>query len=152
MHSRLALFALAAAATIALPRAAAAQVPALNWGPAPPVFQPGSRMAVLHGNPGEAGLFTVRLEMPSGYQIAPHFHPMDELVTVISGTLLVGTGDSLDAGRARTLRPGDFIALDANLHHWAIARGRTVIQVHCNGPFALTYINPRDNPQPSAGN
>ena len=140
---------LAVAALLAgiLPAVAAAQAPALVWGPAPPVFPAGARMAVLQGDPGQPALFTVRLEMPNGYRIPPHFHPTEEGVTVISGTFLVGMGDTLDAARATTLPSGGFVRLDANMHHWAIARGRTVVQVHSMGPFALIYVNPADNPQ-----
>lgn len=144
MRSRLAFLALLAA--VALPGAAVAQAPALTWGPAPPVFPAGARMAVLQGDPSQSALFTVRLEMPAGYRIPPHFHPTDEGVTVISGTFLVGMGDTLDAARTTTLQAGAFVTVGANMHHYAIARGRTVVQVHAMGPFALTYVNPRDNP------
>jgi len=35
--------------------AAAATPPALKWGAAPPVFEPGAQMAVLQGDPRKAG-------------------------------------------------------------------------------------------------
>ncbi len=54
----------------------------MHWGPAPAVFPPGARMAVVSGDPSKAELFTVELAMPSGYKIAPHFHPTDETVEV----------------------------------------------------------------------
>lgn len=38
----------------------------------------------------------------------------------------------------------------ANMHHFAVARGHTIVQVHAMGPFALTYVNPKDGPQTSA--
>jgi quercetin dioxygenase-like cupin family protein len=139
--------AFAALVACVLPAAAAAQAPALNWGPAPPVFPAGARMAVVQGDPGQTGMFTVRLEMPDGYRIPPHFHPTEEVVTVISGTFRVGMGDTLDAAHATALPAGGFVHLDANMHHWAITRGRTVVQVNSMGPFALIYINPADNPQ-----
>jgi quercetin dioxygenase-like cupin family protein len=145
MRSR--ILALAALIACVLPAAAAAQAPALTWGPAPPVFPAGARMAVVQGDPGQAGMFTVRLEMPNGYRIPPHFHPTEEVVTVISGTFSVGMGDALDAAHATALPAGGFVQLAANMHHWAITRGRTVVQVNSMGPFALIYINPADNPQ-----
>jgi len=147
-----ALFAAVTAAVLLLPRAATAQAPALNWGPAPAIFPAGARMAVLQGDPGQAALFTVRLEMPAGYKIPPHFHPTDEHVTVISGTFLVGMGDSIDVAHATVLHAGGFITAPQGMHHYAVARGRTVVQVHAMGPFALTYVNPRDNPTTTASN
>jgi quercetin dioxygenase-like cupin family protein len=125
---------------------AVAQKDNFVWGPAPGVFAPGAKMAVLQGDPGKAELFTVRLDLPDGYKIAPHFHPTDENVTVISGTFLVGMGDKLDAGAASMLRAGGFVTAGANMHHFAIARGHTVVQVHAMGPFVLTYVNPSDMP------
>ena len=117
------------------------------WGPAPAVFPAGARMAVLSGDPSKSELFTVRLEMPDGYTIAPHFHPTDEHITVIAGTFLVGMGDAIDQPHMTTLATGGFVTAGANMHHYAIARGKTVVQVHAMGPFALTYVNPKDDPQ-----
>jgi len=48
----------------------------IPWGPAPPFLAPGAQLAVLEGDPtATTGDFTVRLKMPDGYRIAPHFHP-----------------------------------------------------------------------------
>jgi quercetin dioxygenase-like cupin family protein len=139
-------FAIAVLASIALPVALRAQAPALVWGPAPAVFAPGAKMAVLQGDPSKTALFTVRLDMPDGYRIAPHYHPTDESVTVISGTFLIGMGDSVDVAHATVLQAGGFVTPAANMHHYAIARGHTIVQVHAMGPFALTYVNPKDAP------
>ncbi len=139
------------AALLAGPAAAQApthQAPASwTWGPAPPSLPPGARLAVLQGDPGQPALFTIRLEMPDGYQIAPHFHPTDEHVTVLEGTFLIGMGDKLDPAHTSTLTRGGFVTAQANQHHFAIAKGRTVVQVHAMGPFVLTYVNPADDPQ-----
>jgi quercetin dioxygenase-like cupin family protein len=123
-----------------------AQAPALNWGPAPAIFAAGAKMAVLQGDPSKTEQFTVRLDLPSGYIMAPHFHPTDEHVTVIQGTFLVGMGDKVDASKTMRLPAGGFVTAGANQHHYAITRGRTIVQVHAMGPFALTYVNPADDP------
>ena len=39
-----------------------------------------------------------------------------------------------------------FATVDANMHHFAIAKGRTIVQVNSMGPFVLTYVNPADDP------
>ena len=147
MRSRIPVVALA---VLGLPLALRAQAPALAWGPAPPVFPAGAKIAVLQGDPSQAAFFTVRLELPDGYRVAPHFHPTDEYLTVISGTFLVGMGDSLAPARATTLEPGGFVTVGANMHHYAIARGRTVVQVQAMGPFVLTYVRPKDDPRSTA--
>jgi len=136
------------AVTALLVNTALAQAPSpWKWGPAPPSFPPGARLAVLQGDPGQSALFTVRLDMPAGYKLPPHFHPTDEYVTVIQGTFLVGMGDKLDVARASPLKPGTFVTAAAGQHHFGVARGRTIVQVHAMGPFALSYVNPADDPQ-----
>jgi quercetin dioxygenase-like cupin family protein len=137
----------AAATSMLSPAAASAsRSPDLQWGPAPAIFPPGAEMAVLQGNPGGADLFTVRLRFPNGYRIAPHTHPTDEHVTVISGGFLVGMGETVDAKAMMKLEAGGFVTAPANHAHYAEARGRTVVQVHAIGPFAMTYVNPADTP------
>lgn len=121
--------------------------PAIKWGPAPPFFPAGARFAVLQGDPGQAGVYTVRLEMPAGYTIRPHTHPTDEHVTVVSGSLSLGMGDAVDLKSSTTLSAGGFITAPAQAHHWAMAKGTTVVQVHGEGPFVITYINPKDDPR-----
>jgi quercetin dioxygenase-like cupin family protein len=142
-----AVMSVAALALFSVPSVrASAQALALNWGPAPAVFPSGARMAVLQGNPSRAEPFTVRLDMPNGYTIAPHFHPTDENITVISGTFRVGMGDKIDLANMRTLPAGGFVTAGANQHHYARAAGHTIVQVHAMGPFSLTYVNPADDP------
>ena len=123
-----------------------AQTSGITWGPAPAVFPAGAKLAVLQGDPGKAGEYTVRLDMPDGYKIPPHFHPTAEHVTVIQGNLLIGIGDKLDPAQAKSLPAGGFISAEPNMHHFAIAKGHTVVQVHGGGPFVLTYVNPKDDP------
>jgi hypothetical protein len=53
---------------------------------------PGAKMAVLEGDPTKEGIFTMRLLLPDGYGVAPHWHPKVERLTIISGTLNLGTG------------------------------------------------------------
>src|SRR4051794_16362537 len=98
-----ALFTVASGSGIgAQPPAAAKQAPAakhvmllpgdLKWGPGPPGLPAGAQAAVIDGDPGKAGLFTIRAKMPDGYKIPPHSHPTDEHLTVLSGTLKAGSG------------------------------------------------------------
>jgi len=54
-----------------------------------------AQLAVLEGDPtASTGDFTIRLKMPDGYKIAPHWHPNRENVTVISGNFKVGMATS----------------------------------------------------------
>jgi quercetin dioxygenase-like cupin family protein len=119
----------------------------LKWGPAPAAFPAGAQMAVVSGDPGKAGPFTVQLSMPDGYKIKPHSHPTDENVTVVKGTFLVGMGDTWDLAKAKPLAMGATGAIPANMAHFAQAKGKTVVQVASTGPFAITYVHPSDDPR-----
>ncbi len=122
----------------------------VNWGPPPPVFPPGAKFAVIDGNPAASGLTTVRLKMPAGYVIKPHWHPTDEYVTVLGGTLSLGMGDSLDKAHAMTLRTGGYAVAPAKAHHYAFTRTGATVQITFMGPFGLTYVNPADDPSRAA--
>ena len=122
----------------------------IQWGPAPPVLPAGSKFAVVTGDPGKDGPFTIRAWLPDGYRVPPHWHPTIENVTVLSGTFGVGTGDTFDAAKGEKLAAGGFVSLPAEMRHFAWAEGDTVIQVHGNGPFALNYVNPADDPRGAA--
>jgi len=123
----------------------------VKWGDAPPIFAKGAKMAVLYGDPSKDGqLFIVRLKMPAGYKIAAHWHPTDENITVLSGTFLLGMGDKLDASKAKAFPAGSFAVAPAKMNHFAIAKTAAVVEVSAIGPFALTYVNPADDPSKTA--
>src|SRR5438270_1949885 len=95
----------------------------MNWGPAPPELPPGAQLAVLEGDPSKAAAYTVRLKMPDGYKIQPHWHPVAERVTVLSGTLKVGMGAKWDDSSPTTLSSGGFAVMPARMKHFAWSVG-----------------------------
>jgi quercetin dioxygenase-like cupin family protein len=118
----------------------------MKWGDPPPVFEKGASFTLVSGDPGKPGLFVVRLKMPDGYRINPHWHPTDEHVTVLSGTFTVGMGEKFDQAAMTELPAGGYVLLPAQMRHYAMAKGETTVQVHGQGPFTLTYVNPADDP------
>jgi hypothetical protein len=119
----------------------------IPWGPPPPFVNPGAQLAVIEGNPGaSSGDYTVRLKMPDGYRIAPHWHPQRENVTVISGTFKVGMGDVFDKDKMAPFPAGSFAFLDPSMHHYAMASGEVIVQVHGTAPLQFNYVNPKDDP------
>jgi len=120
----------------------------IKWAPGPPSIPPGAEVAVLYGDPGKDGLFAMRLKFPKGYKIAPHTHPMPEVLTVISGTFRLGMGETADQGKAKALAAGSFAALSPGMAHFAAADDdNTVVQLNSTGPWTLTYVNPADDPR-----
>lgn len=118
------------------------------YGPAPAFLQPGAQLAVLEGDPtASSGDFTIRLKLPAGYKIAPHWHPTRENVTVISGTFKVGMGDKFDESKMNAFPAGSFAYLDPDMHHYALASGgEVIVQVHGMSPVQFNYVNASDDP------
>jgi hypothetical protein len=122
----------------------------VKWGPGPPSLPPGAQMAVIDGDPTQKGPFVLRAKLPDGYRVPPHWHPTDENILVLSGTLMIGAGDKLDPAAAHGISTGGYTKMPARMHHFAIAKGETIFQLHSTGPFEVTYINPADDPRKKA--
>ena len=123
---------------------------AVKWGPAPPALPSGAQMTVLAGDPAAAGMVVLRVKMPAGYAVPPHWHPSDEYVTVLSGSLTLGMGDKVDVDSAKTLTAGGFGVAPMQMHHFAMSKDGAIIQISLMGPFGITYVNPADDPRSKA--
>src|SRR5262249_26569706 len=119
----------------------------IKWSPGPPHLPEGVKISVLRGDPTKAEPYVLRAKMPAGYKVPPHWHPTDENVTVLSGTLMMGKGEKLDPDAAKALTAGSFARMPKEMRHFAFAKGETIIQIHGIGPFAITYVNPDDDPR-----
>src|SRR4030095_3358702 len=94
----------------------------LKWGAPPPVFEKGASFTVVSGDPAKSVIYVGRLRMPAGYKIAPHWHPTDEHVTVLSGTFALGMGDKFDTAAMKALSAGGYALLPAEMRHFAMAK------------------------------
>lgn len=121
----------------------------IQWGKAPPDLPEGGQVAVLYGDPSKKAPFAIRLKAPDGYKIPPHWHSQDEQLTIVSGTLMLHMGDTMESP-AHALDAGSFHFLPGKMHHAAEAKGETVVQINGKGPFDIHYLNPADNPNASA--
>lgn len=119
----------------------------LKWSDVPSL-PPGASAAVIEGPMNEAAPFTARLRFPANYRIPPHWHPAIERVTVLSGALHIGLGETFDASKAPPMRAGDFNLIPARTPHFAYTTNEPVeIQLHGTGPWGITYLDPADDPR-----
>ncbi|GAC1515732.1 MAG: cupin domain-containing protein [Gemmatimonadaceae bacterium] len=130
----------AAAASVTTPDA-------ITWTAASAMLPPGAKVAALEGDPAKHEAFTVRLNMPDGYQIAPHTHPAVEHVTIMSGSLMIGMGNKFDESSMKTLPSGTFGVIPVGMAHYVKAKGETVLQLHGVGPWRVVYVNKADDPR-----
>lgn len=130
----------------AAPKPAAAPAE-LKWMDGPPGLPAGAQIAVVSGDPGKAGKFTIRLRMPVNYSVRPHWHPTDEKVTLISGKLAYGMSDQLDRAAATALDAGQSVTMKAKMNHWVFTGDGAELEITAMGPFKITYVNPADDPR-----
>ena len=91
----------------------------VTWGPAPPILPAGAKGAV----------------------------PAAERVTVIEGTFQLGMGDKFDESELQSLPAGSYVSMKPGTHHFARAKGNTIVQINGIGPWKLIYLNPADDPR-----
>lgn len=118
-----------------------------NWKDGPASLPAGAKLALLEGDPTKEGLFVMRLRLPDGYRIPPHWHPKVERITVISGSFNLGMGEKFDQTSTREMAAGTFGFWQAGMRHYVWAKGETVIQLHGIGPWVISYVNLTDDPR-----
>jgi len=111
----------------------------------PPGFTPGMKLALIAGDPGKEGAYTLRLQFPAGYRFPVHWHPGAENLTVVSGTFQLGMGNTADWNALKNYGPGDYLYIPPRHAHFggSAASGASVIQLHGQGPFEVIVGAPK---------
>ncbi len=119
----------------------------VKWTEAPSIG-PGAKLAVLEGDLKQAAPFTMRIKIPPNFKIPAHTHPVFERVTVLSGTLHLGIGETFDRAKARAYPAGGVTMMPAGMPMFAYTTSKeTVIQIHGTGPWGISYLNPAEDPR-----
>jgi len=119
----------------------------IDWKPFA-AFPPSARLAVVIGQPSEAGPYTIRVRVPHGVKVMPHRHPEDRVYTVISGVFYMGLGDQFNPDKLQAYPPGSVIVLPGNTSHFHWAKSSEYItQVTAIGPLGLEYVSAKDDPR-----
>ena len=119
----------------------AIQADDVQWKPASPTLY-GVEMAVLKGNPTQAGPFVMRLKFPAFFDYPVHRNPgTEEQVTVLSGAMGFAMGETFDRYVVKPLPAGShFVVPDA--WHFAWTFEETVVEVQGNGPWRVAFFEP----------
>jgi quercetin dioxygenase-like cupin family protein len=113
----------------------------LKWAPGTGTSA-GQMIAVVYGDPSKPGPFIIRVKSPDGYAVAAHYHAAVENVTVLQGTLLLGFGDKADKAKTTAIPAGGFYSIPKGVHHYAFAKGETIVQIYSIGPRTKQRIEP----------
>lgn len=112
------------------------------WADAPPSMPAGTKISILEGSPKERGMFTIRLRVPAGARVAPHTHPREERVTVLSGSVLVGFGETFDASKGHRFGPGAFYVNPPDAPHFVWTEEGAEVQITGRGPWVVRPLEP----------
>ncbi len=82
------------------------------------------QLAVLKGDPTKAEPFSIELQCSDGYKVAPHWHPTDENLFVLSGTFALATGDAYDPATLHDMTTGAYGFMPRRVHHFGLCKGR----------------------------
>jgi hypothetical protein len=56
-------------------------------------------------------------------------------------------GDTFDPTKGQLIKAGGFVRMPTGKHHFAWAKGPTIVQVHGTRPFEFSYVNSADDPR-----
>ena len=101
----------------------------------------GNQSAILFGDPSKPGLYVQLLKREPNNWSQPHSHPNDRFITVLAGTMWIGTGTKFDPNNTVGLKPGGFVRDIANQVHFDGSKedGLT-IEIVGMGPATSTQV------------
>lgn len=147
MSRATALAALAlAAASLAPALAFAEEEPELKWAFIAGIPRP-VEVAVVSGDPEQAGPYVVRYRMPSGMRFAPHKFPDQRELTVVKGIWWMAPGESYNWREMTEYKQGSVITREAGKPYFTWARTAVVIEEKGTGPSGIEFVNPEDDPR-----
>ena len=81
------------------------------------------KSAVLYGDPKKEGsVYVMLLRWPANFSTRPHSHPHDRMITVLEGTLWIGTGTRFHPETNTPVRPQGFFVDLADQPHYEITK------------------------------
>jgi len=109
---------------------------------------------VLSGDPEKPGEpFVIRIREVAGTTVPPHSHPVDEHITVVSGTWYFAIGDEFDPKALREMPVGSYAFAPKGSTMFAASPEAAIVQVHGIGPFHIHWkhgFRDLENPKDAA--
>ena len=104
----------------------------------PDVFYAG-----IYSDPAKPGPYAFRVRAEAGHRLAPHTHPDERTVTVLSGIYWSGVGDTFADDKLQAFPAGSFYVIPAGVPHFsAVLEGEVEFQEAGVGPSAHDVVTP----------
>ena len=111
----------------------------VKWEPSPGMA-PGILTVLQYGDPA-VGPYIILLKFPAGTFNPPHWHTADEVVTILSGSIITGEGETVDEARGKAVGPGGYFLIPGKTAHWGkVPQGDIVLTRLGNGPRDIHYF------------
>src|SRR5579871_2053181 len=102
----------------------------------------GAEQAVISGDPERVGSpYVIRFRTTKIIDVAPHWHPEDENISVLEGPFALGYGSIFDALALNSFPVGSSFCVPKEVRHFASYGKGTVVEVSGIGPFQITYVD-----------
>lgn len=141
-HCTLALFCMLAVSPIVFAQSGtpeAIEPSMLNW--ASPPGHPKLQAAWVVGGEEEHEPYALRVKLSRDGKIPPHTHPDTRYSTVLSGTLYVGFGKTMEKSKMVAIPAGSVYVVKADVPHYLWAKdGDVTYQEGGTGPTATNFL------------
>jgi hypothetical protein len=98
--------------------------------------------AAIFGKLDNPGSYMFLNKAQDGATLPPHWHSQDEHLIILSGTFLMGIGDTFDEHALQAVPAGGYIFTPANVHHFCKTKGETVWSERNRLPIPR-FLHPR---------
>jgi quercetin dioxygenase-like cupin family protein len=113
----------------------------IKWTDLPSDVAPGAQWMVLVGPLDQPVHYTFRMHLNKGGMVMPHTHPDTRYVTVLSGEVYAGMGDTVNEATSKRYTAGSFFVVPAGHVHYSWAKdAEAVYQESGIGPTGSTYV------------
>src|SRR5687767_7455628 len=97
---------------------------------------------ILYGDPEKVGEpFVMRIRELPGTMVPLHQHPVDEHITVVSGSWWFAVGNEWDRSALKEIRAGGYAFAPSGATMYAWSPDGAVVQVHGIGPFHIHWLH-----------
>lgn len=100
----------------------------------------GTQFCQLYGDIKKEGPFAVRLKLPPNLVLKTHYHPNDEVVTVLEGSIFIGLEGAPISRTSKEFKPGSFYVNAKHIRHQVnVGPNGATIQINSMGPWKVIF-------------
>jgi quercetin dioxygenase-like cupin family protein len=112
----------------------------VKWEQAPGMAE-GIKTVLQYGDP-KTGPYIILLKFPAGTHNPPHWHSADEVVTILTGTMITGEGEKVVAAKGLPVSTGGYFIIPGHTAHWGkVPEGDVILTRLGNGPRDIHYFD-----------